>query len=106
MQIPFVDLKAQYREIEHELQEAMARVFQHGIFVQGPEVTLFENNFAEYLGAKHCVSVGNGTDALFIALKCLEIGKGDEVITTANSFVGTSEAISLTGGPGGFCRLQ
>ncbi len=96
MHIPFVDLKSQYREIENEIKEAAARVFQHGIFVQGPDVTEFENTFAEYLGVKHGIGVGSGTDALYIALKCLGIGKGDEVITAANSFIATSEAISMT----------
>ena len=66
-------------------------------FVGGNYVKFFERNFADYIGAKHCIGVGNGTDALYISLKASGIGKGDEVITVANSFIATSEAITMTG---------
>ena len=95
--IPFVDLKAQYRSIKTEIDAAIASVLEDTAFVGGPHVKAFEAAFAKYCGVSHCVGVANGTDALFIALKALGIGAGDEVITVANSFVATSEAIRMAG---------
>ena len=97
MHIPFVDLNAQYKDIQGELDSAIKDVIAGSDYVGGPRVREFENNFASYLAVTHCIGVGNGTDALFIALKCLGVGAGDEVITAANSFVATAEAIKLTG---------
>ena len=97
MNIPFVDLKAQYRSIKIEVDAAIASVLDETAFVGGPHVKNFETAFARYCGVGHCVGVANGTDALFIALKALGIGAGDEVITVANSFVATSEAIRMAG---------
>jgi len=97
MSIPFVDLKAQYRAIQPQIDAAVAEVMKDAAFIGGPFVDEFERAFARYTGAKHCVGVANGTDALFIALKALGIGPGDEVITVANSFVATSEAIGMAG---------
>lgn len=97
MNIPLVDLKAQYENIKDEINEAINAVISKTAFVGGPFVSEFETNFANFCNVKHCVGVGNGTDAIFIALKCLGIGKGDEVITAANSFIATSEAITMTG---------
>lgn len=97
MKIPFVDLKAQYLSIKSEIDQAIHDVIQDSAFIGGKYVQLFEQRFAGYIGAKHCVSVGNGTDALFIALKALGIKKDDEVITVANSFIATSEAITMSG---------
>lgn len=97
MQIPFVDLKAQYESIKHEIDEAISNVISKTAFIGGPYVKSFEKAFAEFCGVKHCIGVGNCTDALFIALKALGIGEGDEVITTALSFIATSEAITMTG---------
>jgi dTDP-4-amino-4,6-dideoxygalactose transaminase len=97
MNIPFVDLKAQYRSIKIEVDAAIASVLDETAFVGGPHVKSFETAFARYCGVGHCVGVANGTDALFIALKALGIGPGDEVITVANSFVATSEAIRMAG---------
>ncbi len=94
MKVPFVDLKAQYNSIKGEIDQAIAQVIENSAFIGGKHVQEFEHSFAAYIGAKHCVGVGNGTDALFIALKALGIGAGDEVITVANSFVATSEAIT------------
>ncbi|MCH2317716.1 MAG: DegT/DnrJ/EryC1/StrS family aminotransferase [SAR202 cluster bacterium] len=95
--IPLVDLKAQYRSIKEEMDSAIQGVLERTQFINGPEVSEFEKNFAEYCGAKHAVGVGNGTDALILALDALGVGSGDEVITTANTFIATAEAISAVG---------
>ena len=97
MNIPLVDLKAQYTSRTDEIDAAIAEVISKTAFIGGPFAKTFEANFAEVCKVKHCVGVGNGTDALFIALKALGIGDGDEVITAANSFIATSEAITMTG---------
>ncbi len=97
MNIPLVDLKAQYLNIKKEVDEAINEVITKTAFVGGIYVQAFEKAFAEFCGVKHCIGVGNGTDALFIALKSLGIGPGDEVITAANSFIATSEAITMSG---------
>jgi len=95
--IPFVDLKAQYLSIKAEMDAAIARVIDRTAFVGGPFVEEFEQAFADYCGVTHCVGVANGTDALFVALRTLGVGPGDEVITAANTFVATSEAIAMAG---------
>jgi dTDP-4-amino-4,6-dideoxygalactose transaminase len=95
--IPFVDLKAQYQSIRSEVDAAVASVIERTAFVGGPFVKDFEEAFARYCRVNYCVGLANGTDALFIALKTLGIGAGDEVITVANSFVATSEAIKMAG---------
>jgi dTDP-4-amino-4,6-dideoxygalactose transaminase len=97
MNIPLVDLAAQYRSIKEEVDAAIAEVIGATAFIGGRHVDAFEKAFAQYSSVKHCIGVGNGTDALFITLRTLGIGRGDEVITVANSFIATSEAISLTG---------
>jgi dTDP-4-amino-4,6-dideoxygalactose transaminase len=97
MRIPFLDLKIQYEAIKDEIDEAIANVIKETSFVGGEYVKKFEEEFADFCDAKYCVGVGNGTDALFIALKALGVGEGDEVITAANSFIATSEAIRMTG---------
>jgi dTDP-4-amino-4,6-dideoxygalactose transaminase len=96
LKIPFVDLKKQYKSIKNEIDEAVFNVISQSAFIGGSYVKNFETAFAEFCNVKHCVGVGNGTDALFLALKALNIGSGDEVITAANSFVATSEAITMT----------
>jgi dTDP-4-amino-4,6-dideoxygalactose transaminase len=95
--IPFVDLKAQYETIKPEIDAAIAAVIGETAFIGGPFVKAFEDAFARHCGAAHCVGLANGTDALFVALKTLGIGPGDEVITVANSFIATSEAIKMAG---------
>ena len=95
--VPFVDLKAQYESIKPEIDAAIAAVINETAFIGGPHVKAFEEAFASYCGVAHCVGVANGTDALFIALRTLGVGPGDEVITVANSFVATSEAIKMAG---------
>jgi len=98
MHVPFVDLGAQYAEIAEEIQAAMEAVLRDKAFILGPHVASFEKNFAAFCGAGHCVGVGNGTDALFLALKGLGFGPGDEALVPANTFVATSEAVSMCGG--------
>lgn len=95
--IPFVDLKAQYKLIEPEVKLAMDKVLENTNFILGQEVSLFEEEFAEFCQAKYCVGVASGTDALHLALRILNIGPGDEVITVANTFVATVLAISYVG---------
>ncbi|MGO8731495.1 MAG: DegT/DnrJ/EryC1/StrS family aminotransferase [Terriglobia bacterium] len=97
MKIPFVDLGAQHRQLETELQAVVQRVFQRSSFILGPEVERFEVEFASYLNVTSCVAVSSGTAALHLALHALGIGPGDEVITVANTFIATAEAISAVG---------
>ena len=97
MKIPLVDLGAQHRQLETELQAAVQRVFQRSSFVSGPEVERFEAEFASYLNATSCVAVSSGTTALHLVLHALGIGPGDEVITVPNTFIATAEAISAVG---------
>ena len=94
MNIPLVDLKAQYRAIEVDIKDAISDVLERCTFIGGAS---FEEAYAAYCGVKHCVGVANGTDALTIALRALGIGADDEVITAANTFIATSEAITLAG---------
>jgi dTDP-4-amino-4,6-dideoxygalactose transaminase len=98
VRIPFVDLQAQYRAIQPEIDTAIAAVIAQSAFVRGPFVDRFEREFAEATGVRHCVSCANGTDALFIAMKALGLAPGDEVVTTAHSWISTSETITLAGG--------
>ena len=103
VRIPFVDLKTQYESIKTEVDQAIASVISQTAFIGGPFVKAFEEEFARYCAVGHCVGVANGTDALFIALKTLGIGEGDEVITVANTFVATSEAVRMAGAKVVFC---
>lgn len=95
--IPFVDLNAQYNSIKNEINRAISIVINDGAFIGGKYLRQFEEMFAKYCGVRHCIGVGNGTDALFITLKSLGLKEGDEVITVANTFIATSEAITMTG---------
>lgn len=97
MPIPLVDLQANYKSIKDEVDAALLGVVDSGHFVLGPEVTAFENDFAAYVGTRHCVGVGSGTSALELAMRVLGIGPGDEVITQANTFVATCLGISSVG---------
>lgn len=96
MNIPFVDLKAQYQSIKAEIDEAMAEVLNQTAFIGGKPVAKFKSDFENAYGIKHCVPCANGTDALYIAMRMMGIGKGDEVITTASTWISTSETISQT----------
>ena len=101
--IPFVDLHAQYLTIKDEIDHAIASVIKESSFIRGPYVDAFEQDFAMALGQKHCVSCANGTDALYIAMHALGVKLGDEVITTAHSWISTSETITQAGGKVVFC---
>lgn len=103
MTIPFVDLHAQYLSIKSEIDAAIAEVIAQSAFIRGPQVEKFEKAWAEALGVKHCVSCANGTDALYIAMRGLDVKPGDEIITTAHSWISTSETITLAGGRVVFC---
>jgi dTDP-4-amino-4,6-dideoxygalactose transaminase len=96
-QIPFVDLYAQYVSIKSEIDTAIENVIKETAFIGGHYVKEFEYNFAKAYGMKHCISSANGTDAIYIVLKMLGIGQGNEVITVANSWISTSETIGQTG---------
>ncbi len=97
MNIPLVDLKAQYRAIKPEVDAAIQRVLDHAGFILGAEVKTFEAEFAKYLGASDAVGVASGTAALQLALQVCGVGRGHEVITTAHTFIATAEAISNLG---------
>jgi len=97
MNVPFLDLKAQYKTIKDEISTAINEVIENTAFAGGPFVAKFENEFAKFCGVQHAIGVGNGTDALWASLVALGIGAGDEVITTPNTFIATAEAISLSG---------
>jgi dTDP-4-amino-4,6-dideoxygalactose transaminase len=105
LKIPFVDLRSQYNSIKSEIDNAILEVIHNSAFISGKYLRSFEQNFAHHIGTKHCIGVGNGTDALFIALKVLGIGREDDVITVANSFIATSEAITMTGAPRLFLQI-
>lgn len=97
MKIPILDLKPQYASLKAEIHEAIDRVLESGAFIMGPDVKLFEQEVAAYLGVKHAIGVNSGTDALVISLRALGIGEEDEVITTPFSFFATAESISNVG---------
>ena len=97
MAIPFVDLKAQYKNIKTDIDAAIAAVIDESAFIKGKYVKTFEEEFAKIYGVKHVVSCANGTDSLYIIMKMLGIGPGVEVITAANSWISSAETISQTG---------
>jgi len=97
MNIPFLDLKAAYRELRTELNAASGRVMESGWYILGEEIETFEREFARYCGAKHCVGVGNGLDALILILRGFGIGPGDEVVVPANTYIASWLAVSYVG---------
>jgi dTDP-4-amino-4,6-dideoxygalactose transaminase len=97
VKVPFVDLKAQYLSIKSEIDSAIQEVIENSSFIGGAGVKAFEANFGHLLGVEHVVSCANGTDSLYIIMKALGIGHGDEVITVANSWISSSETIGQTG---------
>ena len=97
MHVPFVDLLAQYRSHRQEFDSALRAVIERTAFIGGEFVRNFERDFAAANGVKHCIACGNGTDAIYIVLRMLGIGPGDEVITTAASWISTAETIGQTG---------
>jgi dTDP-4-amino-4,6-dideoxygalactose transaminase len=104
--LQFVDLRGQYESLKPEVDAAIERVISNSGFIGGTEVEAFEARYASLLGAKHCVSCANGTDALYISLRALGAGPGDEVITTAHSWISTSETITQTGARVAFCDTE
>jgi dTDP-4-amino-4,6-dideoxygalactose transaminase len=97
MNVPFLDLKTQYKAIKDEIHTAINEVMENTAFAGGPFVAKFEQEFAKFCNCKHAVGVGTGTDALWLSLMALGMGKGAEVITVPNTFIATAEAISLAG---------
>lgn len=97
MRVEFVDLKRQYKNLKKEIDAAIDKVIGKGSFILGEELKEFEREFAKYCGAKYCVGVASGTDALFLSLKAMGIGIGDEVITAPNSFMASASCISMVG---------
>src|SRR5258708_29678016 len=89
MSIPLVDLSRQYKTISSEVSSAVNKVVEKGDFILGGEVEIFEELFASYVGVKYCIGVASGTDALLLSLRALDVGIGDEVITTPNTFIAT-----------------
>ena len=97
MKVPFGDLSRQYKKYKEEFDSIISGVFAKGSFILGENVTRFETNFSNFLGAKHAIGVGSATEALFLALKAIGIKNGDEVITVANTAVPTVSAIDFAG---------
>src|SRR5512137_3202549 len=96
--IGFVDLKTQYAALKPRIAERMQRVLDHGQYIMGPEVKELEDRLAAFTGAKHCITVASGTEALLISLMALDLKPGDEVMTTPFTFAATPEMIVLLGG--------
>jgi dTDP-4-amino-4,6-dideoxygalactose transaminase len=97
MKVPFLDVRASYLEFQEEFDEAYQRVMHSGCYILGEEVELFEDEFAAYCGAKYCIGVGNGLDALHLILRAFEINKRDEVIVPANTYIATWLAVTYAG---------
>lgn len=106
MSIPFIDLKAQYRALQPQIQARINAVLEHGQYIMGPEVRELEERLEAYTGAKHCITVASGTEALLISLMASGIGPGDEVITTPFTFVATAEVIVLLGAKPVFVDIE
>jgi dTDP-3-amino-3,4,6-trideoxy-alpha-D-glucose transaminase len=104
--IPLFDTEEQLREVRADVDAAMARVVDSGRFILGPEVEAFEREFADYLGVGHVVGVANGTDAITIALRCLGVGPGDDVVVPSFTFYASAEAIPHTGARPVFCDID
>ncbi|WP_375313623.1 DegT/DnrJ/EryC1/StrS family aminotransferase [Bradyrhizobium sp. A5] len=103
MPVPYADLGLQYQAIKDEIDGAIAAVIRDSAFIRGPYVDAFEREFAEAASVKHCVSCANGTDALYLAMAALKVKPGDEVITTAHSWISTSAMITHAGAQVVFC---
>ena len=97
MQVPFLDLRIQYKQIEQEVVPMLRDAMANAAFIGGPQVSGFETEFAEFCDSRYCVGVNSGTDALRFALMAVGVGHGDEVITVPNTFIATTEAISQVG---------
>lgn len=97
MNIPFLDLRATYKELEADIDGAVKRVLNSGFYILGPEVEAFESEFAHFCDANYCVGVGNGLDAIYISLMTLGVGPGDEVLVPSNTYIATWLAVSQCG---------
>lgn len=106
MNIPLLNLKRQYKNIEEEVNASVLECFKNAQYIMGENVKEFEKEIANKIGVKHAITVGNGTDALIIALKSLGIKEGDEVITTDYTFFATAEAIRFVGATPVFCDVE
>jgi dTDP-4-amino-4,6-dideoxygalactose transaminase len=106
MHVPFNDLRAHHATLQPALNEAIQAVIRDSAFIRGPEVDAFEKEFGSLMGAQRSISCANGTDALYIAMRALGIQAGDEVITTAHSWISTSETITQAGGRVVFCDTE
>jgi len=104
--LPFIDLKSQYAALKTSIDSRIQRVLDHGQYIMGPEVKELEEALAAYTGAKHCITVASGTEALLIALLALDLKPGDEVITTPFTFAATVETIVLLGGVPVFVDIE
>ena len=104
--IPLVDLNSQYAELKDQIDKAVSDCIADGNFIKGKIVTEFENAFSEYLGLKYCIGCGNGTDALELILKSLNIGTGDEVIVPALTWIATAEAVNNVGAEPVFVEIS
>ena len=102
----FIDLKTQYQALRDDVGEAIQRVLDHGQYIMGPEVAEMEQALAAYTGAKHCIAVASGTEALLMSLMALGVGPGDEVITTPFTFAATAEVIALVGATPVFADIE
>jgi dTDP-4-amino-4,6-dideoxygalactose transaminase len=101
--VKFLDLKIQYENIKREIDEVIKKVIDESAFIGGTYVDQFEKDFADYQQAKHCIGVGNGTDAIEIAIEALDLPKGSEIIVPANSFIASSESVTRSGHKVVFC---
>src|SRR3989344_6820616 len=95
--IPLVDLSIQHKSLRKQIDQAIDQVVESNRFILGPDVELFEREFAKFCKVKYCVGTGNGTVSIHVALAALGVGPGDEVITVPNTFIATAEAVTQTG---------
>lgn len=102
----FIDLKKQYEVLRQSINKRIQTVLDHGQYIMGPEVKELEDRLAEYTGARHCITVSSGTDALLIALMAIDVKPGDEVISTAFSFIATAEVVVLLGAKPVFVDIE
>lgn len=106
MTVPFIDLKSQYNALKKSIDSRIQRVLESGAYINGPEVAELETTLAKHTGTTHCIAVASGTDSLLIPLMALGVGAGDEVITTAFSFIATAETIALAGATPVFVDIE
>src|SRR5438874_13570738 len=104
--VPYLDLRAQYRPLRSEVLRALEEICESTTSAQGPATSKFEGEFAAYCGVDHCVSLNSGTSALHLALRCLDVGPGDEVVTVSMTFIATAWAISYVGATPAFVDIH